>query len=805
MVPLSVPTSASADTSARSRREAALGHVQPFGLDICPTWHDATEESSVPLHERALEEMHVLESEGRVVLLSAPRAGHGKTHLLGRVAQKLSNEAVVAGLPWQALDGVSWMGCGRGVLQDLASGVAQPNALQRMCGGVLATLLRRLIQTGRIPSTDPVQALRVLSQDPMDLFNEGGNAKVIGEWFRRHFEQLRRPLAEISNLDSLEPVEDWLGGFFSYVNEASPSSFSALVAKMEKNGAQQVSRFFRLATIWRPLVLVADHMDGLYRDVEAGVAVARMTLALASVPGVHVVLSVNQDLWDTTFGRQLPSALEDRLNARNIALRGLTEQDARALITMRLRDAGVGAGDLADFLRFLDLDRFFLGRAVGSVSARGLLRHAAQMWWHWLRSDEATPQTSGSSTEQPVVPSEGFLLDPPVAQPAAPASPPMPAPMPLIAEETGEDMQKLAANLAADAGGRVVHLAEPPSPTAPVSTVPAPSVAPVAPPTPVAPAVAQITPPVEPPSAPVELTSPVPAAPPVPAPPVVSFDKPALSLVPPPPAEPPAPQPPAPPPQPPPPRQPALTEVPPTTFHKLRQMLAKLKVATDSVPLSDAALTGQEAAHAGVNGTRSPGPGVSSDVQARYEKFRHDIASTSRPSLVDLPVISDLVRLAGKRFPVVNYDEVELPGLLGRSLPRWSLQGMELIFGLEDFSDNRYWKTVSSYMAGRLAEIHAGAGHGPHASPNLKLVVFKGDTEAAGLVSLLRDETIPPSLRSIVDAVHLDPRSLASLYAMHQLVREAETGAMQADATAVLSTLANELDFFWKRVTRPKA
>src|SRR5207244_3016186 len=126
------------------------------------------------------------------------------------------------------------------------------------------------------------------------------------------------------------------------------------------------------------------------------------------------------------------------------------------------------------------------------------------------------------------------------------------------------------------------------------------------------------------------------------------------------------------------------------------------------------------------------------------------------------------VRLAGKRFPVVNYDEVELPGLLGRSLPRWSLQGMELVFGLEDFSDNRYWKTVSSYMAGRLAEIHASMGQGAHTSPHLKLVVFKGDTEAAGLVSLLRDETIPPSLRSIVDAVHLDPRSLASLYAMHQ-------------------------------------
>src|SRR4029078_3951500 len=97
----------------------------------------------------------------------------------------------------------SWATCGPGVLHDLATGgMIGATSLQTVCAGVLATLLRRLIQTGRIPSTDPVQALRVLAQDPMALFREGGNARVIGDWMRRHFDQLRTPLAAISNLDN---------------------------------------------------------------------------------------------------------------------------------------------------------------------------------------------------------------------------------------------------------------------------------------------------------------------------------------------------------------------------------------------------------------------------------------------------------------------------------------------------------------------------------------------------------------------------------------------------------------------------
>lgn len=792
MVPYSTPSATGGDTAVRSRRSAALGHLHPFALDICSTWRDADEESSTSLNERALEDLHVLQAEGRVVLLSAPRAGHGKTHLLGRVAHRMSGEAVVATVPWQSAEDVSWAHCGSGVLHDLATGGARGTAsLQTVCAGVLATLLRRLIQTGRIPSTDPAQALRVLAQDPMELFTEGGNARVIGDWFRRHFDQLRRPVAEISNIEGPAAVEDWLKGFFDYVDDPSSARLSELQARMQDDSSVEVPRFLRLLTMWRPLVLVADHMDGLYRDPASGVAVARMTLALVSLPGVYVVLSVNQDLWETTFGRQLPSALEDRLNARNVTLRGLTAKDAQDLVVLRLGEAGVGADDVTSFLRFIDIDRYFLGRPIGSVSARGLLRHASQLWRHWLVVDDVTP---GDFSESSQMPAEGFLMEP------APVPVPMLSGTPPSAE--AEDTGMLAANLAADAGGRVVSLSGPGAGPLPPMSGPAPNL--------ISPATGN------PPAggsagsgAPFQFTSPISTAPPdSPSSPGASNEgAPHTSFFPahPAPAMTPssgAPVASAPSEM----RLSGLTEATATTFHKLRTMLANLKAATGSAPLPGAAFPLAEDApprHHGANGEATPP--AASDLQARFEQYRHEIANTGRPANVEFPVINDLVRLAGRRFPVINYDEVELPGLLGRSLPRWSSQGMELVFGLEDFSDNRYWKTVSTFMVGRLAELHASTMDGGQpAAAQVKLVLFKGDAEAAGLANLLREENIPPALGSIVDAIHLDPRSLASLYAMHQIIKETESGSVQADTNAVLNMLANELDFFWKRVLLPK-
>ena len=760
---------------AAPSREDRLGALHPFTNDICASWREAVtaDDLCAPLHERALEELKALAEEGRVMLLNAPRAGHGKTHLLGRVAGVMAERALVATLPWQSPEALTWPATGRGILADLARSGGRPNGLQRACGGICAVLLRRLIQVGRIPSTDPVQALQVLSKDPMQLFSESGPARVIGDWFRRHFDQLRRPLAEASAVEGLEEVESWIAAMFDYVTQGAPAGLVALQSHMEVESATQVLRFIKLLSIWKPVVLVADHMDGLYRDSSAGQTAARMALELSTVPGVRLVLSLNQDLWDTSFGRNLPSAFEDRLTARSVSLRGLDEADARKLVELRLRDSKVDERDAAEFMQFLDLDRFFMGRPLGSVSARGLLRHAATQWRAFVHSGPVQPTVDHGSP--------GSLFD--EGEDAEP--------LPTFDAGDEAEIQRMVAVLAHDAKGEQVDVsrADFPQDAAP----PMASIVPV-----VAQAAATIT------AAPL-------AAPQAPAAePMIHLPEPeqmeAESFL----REPDAVQAPAA-------YKPAPSIAQGSTqnnFQKLRQMLSKLKVATDSIPLPDkhvaeATVRNAMANHVPVTPSAVlPNPAaqgqVPQDLLLRFDVLRAVFIKDSLQSGVDWQTLNELVRLAGKRFTVVHYDEVELPGLSGRSLPRWSMQGVEVVFGLEDFKDASYWKTVSSFVAGRVAELAASASAVSQAPPQLKLVVCKTDADMPHLSALIEAEIIPPSLRTLLDAVHLDSRTLASLKAMRQLIREAESGELSTnDPSAVLGALASELDFFWKRLIRP--
>lgn len=747
MVPLSTSTSSVSpelpDTAAA--RKAALGHLQPFSNDIVATWREASteEERVVPMHERALTDLRTLAVEGRIILLNAPRAGHGKTHLLGRVAEAMRNDAVVAALPWHSPEGLAWEGTGRGLLNDLHRTGARPSSLEKVCSGVCATLLRRLIQVGRIPSTDPAQALRVLTQDPMDLFRENGPAKVIGDWFRRHFDQLRKPMAEIAALDNQDEVESWLVAMFEHLAQPNLQTLATMQRLIEKDSAAQVPRFLKLATIWRPLVLVADHLDGLYRDPLAGQTVARMILELTGIGSVRLVLSMNQDLWDTTFGRNLPSAFEDRLTARSLSLRGLDATEARNLVLLRLRESSVDAEYGYEFLRFLDLERFFLGRPLGSVSARGLLRHAAVQWRFFVQGD--------GGFDQPALDSRTVPLN---------GESPEEDPVPFFEADDDDDLKLMAATLSHDAKGEQIELSKVDLPPAPMPLKPTNIV------------------PIQTESAMIEAESFLRE------PEMLADFKPAPEVA-----------------------LPAgrslLSEHPQNNFQKLRSMLAKIKVATDSVPLATSAMAAGTVMETVTLASAQDLPPVEQSLQTRFEIIRGELSG--HPPRMDWHALGELIRLAGKRFAVVHYDEVELPGLLGRSLPRWSLQGMEIVFGLEDFSDERYWKTVSTFLAGRIAELKASTAAVNETAPELKLVVFKSDLDGGALSSLLKDDTVPPTVRANVDIVHLDNRSLASLYAMKQVIREAEAGELSTnDPTAVLGALASELDFFWKRVTRAK-
>lgn len=737
----------------------AQGRSNPFAADVCADPLGVDEARSVSGMNQdivtqistAIDERQVQAGRGAgspLMLLTAPRAGYGKTHLLGRVAAATGSQVTLVPLAFRLEDEIGRSAVGlRGVeALSRAAGSRQGwSRLREISAGVCATLLLRLIKAGRLPCANPDQAMRVLSTDPGEIFSAQGSARLIGDWLRKHITQLRKPLAdaaaEAMGRATSGDLEKWVQTMLSAASECDTQSVDDLRALASGGAGEGCETWLRLLAVWRPVIVLVDHLDGFYRNEQAGLRIAMLLLDLTELDGVHVVLSLNQDVWQATFGHHLPSALEDRLTASQVLLRGLGAEDAAEMVRLRLSQAGVADDEAAKFQKFIDVKRYFLGRPLGSVSARVFLRYCAQQWVVFQNSVDGGVADLEESSE-----GEEALLPVIQERPVAPSAPR--GEVAVFDQETGDYMKRVAEGL-----------------SEPVAALPQNDLPHLPPPSP------------QPPSPPLtnDVIQPLPDAP-------VQID-PAVSSM------------------------PTLGSAASVrsagAFEKLREMLDRLRSAE-----------GARESHPGTNGSHAPAlttatasrpaANTARDVLlGRFEALRLQMAAEAESRQLDLSKLSELVCLAGKRFPLVHFDEVELPGLTGRHAARWTLQASEILFGLCEFADRRYWQTLAQFAAGRQAQITETATRTGDPAPQFKIVAFKGDRDTASWIQLSSSDVFPPPVRDHIDPIHLDTRSIAALYAMQRMIKEAETGAIAAEPAQVMSVVARELDFFWKRVTRP--
>ena len=739
--------------------------LNPFADDVCAGPFGVEENRSVPgLNADILGQLTATIDErqssvGRaggqpllLLLLTAPRAGYGKTHLLGRLASAAGGQVVLVPLAFRLEDQIGISAVAVRGLESMARAETPREGwtkLREACAGVCASLVRRLIESGALPCANPEQALRVLSGDPVDVFDESGGARLIGDWVRRHEAQLRKPMIEqaMKRVPVIPAaLESWVHAMLNHALDGGMSKMAVLRMLAADESNEGPVTWLRLLGLWRPVVLLVDHLDAYYRNPEAGLRIASLLLDMSEMDGVHVVLSLNQDVWQATFGHHLPSAMEDRLTASQMLLRGIGEKEAATMLRMRLDHAGVKVDELRDFESFVDVKRYFLGRPLGSVSARTFLRHAAKQW-EFFQQTLASPQ--------PVAP-----MMPVKAEPEEPGTLPLltetlleedaPKDVSIFDPQTTSEMKLMAEGLAEPQPALPQQLEKPLLGTN-GTHLPPPSLLP------------------EDVEAEVAVT-----------------DGEAASK----------------------------TQFSPSSagaFENLREMLGKLRQAPPAAP--------EPAAHAVVSrlasviSTAGPAAAVVSTVEApqttqdaerdallgRYEALRLQMNAEAATLPLDYSRLADLIRLAGRRFPLVRFNEHELPGMTGRYAMCWSLQGMEIIFGLANFADGPYWRTLAGFAAGRMVELQTNA---VDTAPKLKIATFKSDREQQSWAILQHGTVFPEVLRPNVDAIHLDPSGVAALYAMQRIIKESETGLLQATPAQVMGVLARELDFFWKRVTR---
>jgi hypothetical protein len=359
-----------------------------------------------------------VEKPGRCILLRAPRAGHGKTHLLSRVQHHLgaSHEFI----PLHAA-----FGCqidASTVIDDTLRRLLRPLpasgglcVLDLVARRLFATALQPLVGSGEVPCQDREGALAALRTRPIETFDFHHPNAVTAHWARENFEILGQRLAmELSQRCSLpiREVSFWVEVLFRFAATPveNPARLKALSEAVHTGSVADSVVMERLEALLGMIaqlmrvVLVADDLEGFSTDETAALRLAAFLGSLRqSVERLDVILSLNQDIWESAFIPRLSGGLADRLSEVVVELPPLTEDDMVSLLESRV--PGLGAGVLAK-----------LDRAAAGTHARGLIRAAGAAWMRATAMDSQPVVHAAPALAVPAA-----FTPPPVALELSPA------------------------------------------------------------------------------------------------------------------------------------------------------------------------------------------------------------------------------------------------------------------------------------------------------------------------------------------------------------------------------------------------
>lgn len=344
-----------------------------------------------------------VEKPGRCILLRAPRAGHGKTHLLSRIQHHLGSSHEF--IPLHAA-----FGCqidASTVIDDALRRLLRPLpasgglcVLDLVARRLFASALQPLVGSGEVPCQDREGALAALRSRPIETFDFHHPNAVTAHWARENFEVLGQRLSiELAQRCGLavREVAFWVDVLFRFAATPveNPARLKALAEAVHVGAVADSVLMERLEALLGLLaqlmrvVLVADDLEGFSTDESAALKLAAFLGSLRqSVERLDVILSLNQDIWESAFIPRLSGGLADRLSEVVVELQPLTEEEMVALLESRV--PGLGSRVLSK-----------VDRAAAGTHARGLIRAAGVAWLRATAMDQP-PQPVASQPAPPV-------------------------------------------------------------------------------------------------------------------------------------------------------------------------------------------------------------------------------------------------------------------------------------------------------------------------------------------------------------------------------------------------------------------
>lgn len=352
---------------------------------------------------------------GHCILLRAPRAGHGKTHLLTRLQYELggSHEFVpLHAVGGSRIDATTVLdNTLRRLLRSLpaAGGLTVLDLVARR---LFSASLQPLVNSGEVPCQDREGAINALRSRPVETFDFHHPGAVTAHWARDNFEllcpRLSLELAKNNGL-ALREVTFWVEAMFRFSTTPldNPGRANALTsAVFDGSNAETVYHerlvaLLGLLTSLMRVVLVADEIEGFSSDEAAALRFASFIGSLRqSAERVDIILSVNSDVWESAFVPRLSGGLSDRLSEVVVELDALDEAGMIAILESR----SPGNGEQL-YRKMQDAPTYARGllKAAGEVDGREETPEATAM-----RVPEAKPVEHGvekqdsSTTERTV-------------------------------------------------------------------------------------------------------------------------------------------------------------------------------------------------------------------------------------------------------------------------------------------------------------------------------------------------------------------------------------------------------------------
>lgn len=346
-----------------------------------------------------------VERQGRCILLRAPRAGHGKTHLLSRVQNVLgATHEFIPLLPALGTR-ISALSVMADVLRRLmrplpaAGGLCVLDLVARR---LFASALQPLVASGEVPCQDREAALAALRLRPIETFDFHHANAATALWARENFDVLGQRLSlELADRCHL-PVRDisfWVETLFHFAaSSVENSSRLAMLMEAAQEGAadeglamDRLAALLSLLTQLTRVVLVADELEGFSADETAALRLVAFLGSLRqAVERLEVIFSVNVDVWESAFLPRLSDGLADRLAEVLIELEPLKPEEMAALLESRV--SGLGSRVLEQ-----------VDASQAGNYARGLVRAAGVAWKNAsARESKAVPPPLSPLVEIPL-------------------------------------------------------------------------------------------------------------------------------------------------------------------------------------------------------------------------------------------------------------------------------------------------------------------------------------------------------------------------------------------------------------------